>query len=248
MINALPNCSARERPWGQDADGCRFVQNWDGPLTRQHDGRNQDPAESDSSFHRPMFMRFRLLRSNGNAANQVHWWEHSTVINPTGNVSRPSPANALRSFNLMDQWLSAIEADKSSLPHAKKVTRNKPAAARDTCFVGGVEYQWTAGSICDQLFTYTGLIRITAAAQSPTTSSSVSSPLSRVDYNVVFTDEQWARLQAIAAQVNRGPRIPGQITLDSDDEAGARCDHERNLPYAVHYGADGHRPRDAVLA
>ena len=119
------------------------------------------------------------------------------MINPTGNVSRPSPANALRSFDLMDQWLSAIEADRSSLPHAKKVTRNKPAAARDACFVGGVEYEWIAGSICDQLFTYTGLIRMTAGG--PVTNDVLKcqlKPLSRVDHNVVFTDEEWARLQA----------------------------------------------------
>ncbi len=160
------------------------------------DARTDDNHEMHNNSEW-MFTRFRLLRSNGNAANQVHWWEHSTVTNPTGNVSRPSPANALRSFDLMDQWLSAIEADTSSLPHAKKVTRNKPAAARDACFVGGVEYEWTAGSICDQLFTYTGLIRMTA--DGPVTNDVLKcqlKPLSRVDYNVVFTDEQWARLQA----------------------------------------------------
>ncbi len=160
------------------------------------DARTDDNHEMHNNSEW-MFTRFRLLRSNGNAANQVHWWEHSTVINPTGNVSRPSPANALRSFDLMDQWLSAIEADRSSLPHAKKVTRNKPAAARDACFVGGVEYEWIAGSICDQLFTYTGLIRMTAGG--PVTNDVLKcqlKPLSRVDYNVVFTDEQWARLQA----------------------------------------------------
>ena len=43
-----------------------------------------------------------------------------------GNVSRPSPAIALRAFNLMDQWLSAIEADNSNQSHDEKVTRNRP--------------------------------------------------------------------------------------------------------------------------
>jgi uncharacterized tannase-like protein DUF6351 len=50
------------------------------------------------------------------------------------NYRYPHPAPN-RSFDLLDQWLSAIEADTSSLPHAKKVTRNRPAAARDACFV-----------------------------------------------------------------------------------------------------------------
>src|SRR5215510_10444783 len=56
----------------------------------------------------------------------------------------------------------------------------------------GVEYEWTAGSICDQLFTYTGLIRMTAGG--PVTNDVLKcqlKPLSRVDYNVAFTDEQW---------------------------------------------------------
>lgn len=161
------------------------------------DARTDDNHEMHNNSEW-MFTRFRLLRANGNAANQVQWWEHSTVVNPTGNVSRPSAANALRAFNLMDQWLSAIEADKSSLPQAKKATRNKPAGARDACFVGGVEHAWTAGSICEQLFTYTGLIRMTAGG--PNTNDVLKcqlKPQSRVDYNVAFTDEQWARLQAV---------------------------------------------------
>src|SRR6266478_2322860 len=60
-----------------------------------------------------------------------------TVADPTGNVSRPSAATALRAFNLMDQWLTAIEADRSNQPHEKKVARNKPAAAHDACIVDG---------------------------------------------------------------------------------------------------------------
>ena len=163
------------------------------------DARTDDNHEMHNNSEW-MFTRFRLLRSNGNAANQVHWWENSNVVNPTGNVSRPSAATALRSFNLLDQWLTAIEADRSSLPHEKKVTRNKPAAARDACIVDGVEYDWTPGSICDQKFTYLGLIRMTAGG--PVTNDVLKcqlKPLNRVDYNVAFTDEQWSRLQATYA-------------------------------------------------
>ena len=160
------------------------------------DARTDDNHEMHNNSEW-MFTRFRLLRSNGSAANQVHWWENSNAVNPTGNVSRPSAATALRSFNLLDQWLAAIEADKSSLPHEKKVTRNKPAAARDACIVDGVEYDWTPGSICDQKFTFLGMIRMTAGG--PVTNDVLKcqlKPLNRVDYNVAFTDEQWARLQA----------------------------------------------------
>jgi hypothetical protein len=160
------------------------------------DARTDDNHEMHNNSEW-MFTRFRLLRTNGNAANQVHWWENSNVVNPTGNVSRPSAATALRAFDLMDQWLAAIETDRSHRPHAEKVTRNKPAAARDACIVDGVEHEWTPGSICDEKFTYTGLIRMTAGG--PVTNDVMKcrlKPLKRRDYSVTFTDEQWARLQS----------------------------------------------------
>jgi len=166
------------------------------------DARTDDNHEMHNNSEW-IFTRNRLLRSNGHAANQIHWWENSNVVNPTGNVSRPSAATALRSFNLMDQWLAAIEADRSSLSHEKKVTRNKPAAARDACIIDGVEYDWTPGSACEthpKKFTYLGLIRMTAGG--PVTNDVLKcqlKPLNRVDYGVTFTDAQWARLQSTFA-------------------------------------------------
>ena len=160
------------------------------------DARTDDNHEMHNNSEW-IFTRNRLLRSNGHASNQVHWWENSRVVNPTGNVSRPSAATALRAFNLMDQWLSAIEADGSNLPQAQKATRNRPAAAHDACIVDGVEHDWIAGGVCDQNFAYTGLIRMTAGG--PDTNDVLKcqlQPLNRTDYGVSFTDEQWARLQA----------------------------------------------------
>ena len=163
------------------------------------DARTNDNHEMHNNSEW-MFTRFRLLRTNGNAANQVHWWEQSRVPNPTGNVSRPSAVTALRAFNLMDQWLTAIEADRSNQPHEKKVARNKPAAAHDACIVDGVEYAWTPGSVCDAEFTYTGMTRLVAGG--PVTNDVLKcqlKPLSRLDYKVSFTDAQWARLQSTFA-------------------------------------------------
>jgi len=163
------------------------------------DARTNDNHEMHNNSEW-MFTRFRLLRTNGNAANQIHWWEQSRVANPTGNVSRPSAATALRAFNLMDQWLTAIEADRSNQPHEKKVARNKPAAAHDACIVDGVEYDWTPGSVCDAEFSYTGMTRLVAGG--PVTNDVLKcqlKPLSRLDYKVSFTDAQWARLQSTFA-------------------------------------------------
>jgi len=163
------------------------------------DARTNDNHEMHNNSEW-MFTRFRLLRTNGNAANQIHWWEQSRVANPTGNVSRPSAATALRAFNLMDQWLTAIEADRSNQPHEKKVARNKPAGAHDACIVDGVEYAWTPGSVCEAEFTYTGMTRLVAGG--PVTNDVLKcqlKPLSRLDYKVSFTDAQWARLQSTFA-------------------------------------------------
>ena len=68
--------------------------------------------------------------------------EQSDVVNPVGNISRPSAIVALKVFNLMDRWLTAIEADRSTLPHETKVTRNKPFGVFDACFVDGRMYEW----------------------------------------------------------------------------------------------------------
>lgn len=158
------------------------------------DARTDDNHEMHNNSEW-IFTRNRLLRTNGNAANEIHWWQPLTTA-PTGNTSRPSPAIALKAFNLMDQWLSAIEADNSALSHEAKVARNRPAAARDACTINDQEYDWTPGSICDVLFTYTGLTRM--AAGGPDTNDVLKcqlKPLNRADYNVTFTDAQWTRLQ-----------------------------------------------------
>jgi hypothetical protein len=143
-----------------------------------------------------IFTRNRLLRTNGNAANEIHWWEPLPAGTPAvGNVSRPSAAIALKAFNLMDQWLSAIEADNSNLSHDAKVTRNRPGEARDACTINGVTYDWTPGSPCDMQFTYTGLTRM--AAGGPDTNDVLKcqlQPLNRAAYAVSFTDAQWTRL------------------------------------------------------
>jgi len=159
------------------------------------DARTNDNHEMHNNSEW-MFTRNRLLRANGNAGNEIHWWEQSNVANPVGNVSRPSAVVALKVFNLMDRWLAAIEADQSSLSHEAKVARNKPFGLFDACFIDGRMYEWRPGSICDMQFTYTGLSRMVAGG--PNTNDVFKcqlKPLDRGSYNVAFTDAQWARLQ-----------------------------------------------------
>jgi hypothetical protein len=159
------------------------------------DARTNDNHEMHNNSEW-MFTRNRLIRTNGNASNEIHWWEASTDPNPIGNVSRPNAEWTIKSFDLMDQWLAGIDADKSVMTHEAKVAAHKPADAHDACMIGGQEYAWTPGSICDQQFTFTGLARM--AAGGPNTNDVLKcqlKPVIRAEYKVTFTDAQWARLQ-----------------------------------------------------
>jgi len=138
-----------------------------------------------------IFTRNRILRSNGSAPNEIHWFENVT----SARAGTPSSIISLKAFGLMDLWVARIEADASDLPHEAKVARANPGAF-DACFVGGLMYEWRPGSVCDQVFTYTGLIRMTAGG--PNTNDVLKcqlKQLNRADYSATFTDAQWARLQ-----------------------------------------------------
>lgn len=155
------------------------------------DARRDDNFEMHNNSEW-IFTRNRILRSNGRAPNQIHWWENVT----SAAAGIPARFTSLKAFNLMDQWLAAIEADRSERPQEEKAERNKPAEAHDACIIDGQEYAWTPGSICDKKFTYTGLIRMTAGG--PATNDVLKchlKPLDRDDYKVTFTAAQWAQLQ-----------------------------------------------------
>ena len=154
------------------------------------DNRRDDNFEMHNNSEW-MFTRNRILRSTGQAGNHIHWWEDVSA-----GAGIPTIASSVKAFNVMDRWLAAIEADNSALSHEAKVARNRPAEAHDMCTIDGQDFDWTPGSICDLEFTYTGLIRMTAGG--PNTNDVLKcqlKPLSRADYNVTFTDAQWARLQ-----------------------------------------------------
>jgi hypothetical protein len=87
---------------------------------------------------RPYEIRARLIAANGTAANQVIW-----RVDAAGSGS-------LDQFTLMDQWLSAIEADTSSDSLAVKVVKNKPALAQDACVIKGSTV--TDVATCDAAF------------------------------------------------------------------------------------------------
>jgi hypothetical protein len=140
--------------------------------------------------------RARLDEANGTHANQIIWtWQAGPGL--FQNIT-PGPDVALKSFLLMDRWLSNIEADHSDLALSAKVIRDKPADAVDACFTGtyGASTEVTDTAQCNAMFPHYGDARIAAGEGiADNVMQCRLKPLNPADYAVVFTTAQWATLQ-----------------------------------------------------
>ena len=122
----------------------------------------------------------RILKANGQLGNRADWIEAG--VSDLGRAS----------FNVMDKWLSRVEADTSSDPLPDKIVRNRPDEAADGCRLNG---QPTSAEACS---TYSLDEDPRLVAGMPDTRDILKcqvKPLQRDDYGVTFTDAQWARLQ-----------------------------------------------------
>ena len=75
------------------------------------------------AFHdvyRKYSMRDRLVREHGTSANQVFWEGQTPLLG--------DPSFVTDGIRAMDEWLAAVEADRSSMPRAKKILAAKEAA------------------------------------------------------------------------------------------------------------------------
>ena len=138
---------------------------------------------NNNDYHYPFrtyVNRFRLIATNGNADNHVFLTAMPTTLS---------------TLTPMDRWLSAIEADHAADPIEVKIARDKPADVVIACWISGVKV--TDQTVCDATYPYFREPR-TVAGESPTiyTMKCQLKPLLRSDYNVTFTDAQWATLQA----------------------------------------------------
>src|SRR4051812_30154913 len=151
-------------------------------------------------------LRARLDKANGNHDNDLIWtWNNGVPIVGVG----PPPDIELKSFLLMDKWLSRIEADKRELPKARKVVLDKPRDAVDACFAGspgpaapGVpgtpgDQMITDPGECNSLYPFYSLTR--PAAGAPITDDVIQCALSPIDPDdylpAVLTDAQLATLK-----------------------------------------------------
>jgi hypothetical protein len=89
---------------------------------------NQNPNGDIHANWRPYSVRDRLDRDAGGHGNQVIW-----KFNSNGGAAPPGAALLRKAFTTMDEWLAAIEADKSAGPIERKVLKHKPASAVDFC-------------------------------------------------------------------------------------------------------------------
>ena len=133
--------------------------------------------------------RARLDHVVGNHDNQIVWtFDPAAPIAPI-----PTPMLAAKAFDLMDRWLTAIEADHRHVPKAQKVREDKPADATDKCFSGDQELP---ASSCATVYPAYSTPRLEAGE--PLRNDNVMcrlKPLRRTDYKVSFTKAEWAQLK-----------------------------------------------------
>lgn len=159
------------------------------------DARAHDLVELHHDY-RSYVMRARLDKAHGHHDNHVIWIGPI----PLYGVYDPrtgSPLFEIEAFGVIDQWLSAIEADGSELTFEQKVAKNKPAAAHDKCTDAAATE--LPNDLCPILYPSDASPRIVAGQ--PFTDDVVKcqlKPLTESDYfPVAFDNAQWAQLQEI---------------------------------------------------
>jgi hypothetical protein len=173
---------------------------------------NFDITEEHYDF-RAWTIRNRILSVHGDHGNQV-------ILRRKGNP----PDYAAFRFDLMNEWLARLEADKSDRALHAKIVANKPAAAVDACWRSDAGWS-TDPAVCNTgaapstASTITGsgatavytptdaewpVFRDTRVASGEPLKSDIMKcrlkPLVASDYKAAFTATQWARLLAVFPQ------------------------------------------------
>ena len=151
------------------------------------DLRGQDPG----AFHdvyRSYAVRARLDREHGDHDNHVLWRGTVPLLGDTTFTSDALVA--------MDEWLAAVDEDRSATPLADKIVRNRPATLTDRC-TDGTRGADLPEEYCNAVVDSYSTARIEAGM--PFTDDIAKcrlNPLRRSDYYPVrFTEGQWARLR-----------------------------------------------------
>ena len=154
------------------------------------DCRGPDPGLFHDAY-RAFAVRARLDREHGGHPNQVIW-EGPVPILGDGQCE-------VNSFLAMDEWLTAVENDRSKAPLAEKIARDKPASLTDRCYSGtGIKL---GDDLCSPLVVPIYGTPRTVAGDALTTDTNKCQlkPLDRnASYGPLpFTDSQWAQMESI---------------------------------------------------
>ncbi|MCC6984155.1 MAG: hypothetical protein IT535_12855 [Bauldia sp.] len=161
---------------------------------------NDDPRDGNiHHLNHGFATRARLQAANGDSYNHVMW------VGGTNNYS--ANGQLTEAFRQMDAWLTAIVSDRSAIPLYDKVRNHRPADLVDTCWSAGpgpgirIEetqvYQGTG--ICSSLYYPAGSSprQVAGTGVANDVVKCQLKPLDRSDYNVTFSNEEWAQLQEI---------------------------------------------------
>lgn len=159
------------------------------------DCRGPDPGAAHDAY-RAFAVRARLDREHGAHANQLIWEGPEPIL--------ADSSCGVNSFLAMDRWLTAVEADHSSLDFTAKIVRDKPVDLTDRCY-DGLGTMLSAGLCPQPVVPVYGTARMVAGDQITTDANKCQlQPLSRSSYTyavggasvpVPFTDAEWAELQ-----------------------------------------------------
>ncbi|HEX9628231.1 MAG TPA: DUF6351 family protein, partial [Acidiferrobacterales bacterium] len=142
-----------------------------------------DPGAAHDSVH-AWWTRWRLDREHGHHDNHAMWGGPVALIGDPNYVEQGLLA--------MDRWLAAIEQDASATPLPQKIVGNRPADITDQCS-NGSGTKVTDSADCVPVFSTPRVVA--GDVDTADTMKCQLKPLDRADYNVEFTDEQWAALQ-----------------------------------------------------
>ena len=95
----------------------------------------------------------------------------------------------------MNEWLAAVEADRTNTPIERKILTARPTLAVDTCLQNETKVD---ASRCDAVYRTFTDTRV--AAGEPAASDIMKcqlKPLTRTDYPVTFTETEWASLERL---------------------------------------------------
>jgi hypothetical protein len=166
-------------------------------------GRGDPNVDVHDGYHSAV-VRARLLKYNGTAANHVMLTAATYGTPPQDARTLGSPLNVVSTGALtqMDNWLTAIAADRSNKPQAQKVADNRPADLVDACYpakagsvIGQIE-RVTDMDRCRALFPFSADARI--AAGGPASNDVFKCALKAIDakdYKIAPNAEQLAQLQ-----------------------------------------------------